>query len=125
MSHRKHTPRHKAFTLPEVLLAITLFALAATVLVQAMTNADLAVTRDSAAERYGERALIQIQKIAEQDFRNQQLTRGRVSDHPLLGNVEWEIRSQNWTHNLVELEITMTTNTGIEQQSTTVLYVGR
>lgn len=117
------TARQQGFTMPEILLAITLFALAALVLVQALTNADMAVTRMSTEDRYSEQALLQVQNIIEAKYRDDRTTNGRLSGHPLLGDIEWSIRAENWENNLSQLEITLTTESGIREVSNTVLFL--
>ncbi len=94
MPRNKHDRRGGAFTLIEVLVALSILAMASAVIVQTVTNARLPLISSSQSELRPPRGLQQLSIDLLHHVEGQESASGTVMDHPEFGEISWRIRSR-------------------------------
>jgi len=111
--------RRHAFTLIEVMVAIVLLTLAATVFVQTVEYA----SRPFAISDRREAGLEQAAVLALAEYRESGLRQGNIGEHPQYGSIRWSLRAESMEDGLERVEISLDPDeNGEPLETTTYLY---
>ncbi|MFP4351879.1 MAG: type II secretion system protein [Puniceicoccaceae bacterium] len=111
--------RRRAFTIIEVMVAIVLLTLAATVFVQTIEYASQPLAISDRREAGLEQAAV----LALAEYRESGLRQGAIGEHPQYGSVRWSIRADPIRDGLERVEIALDPDeNGEPMETTTYLY---